>query len=431
MMRNASSPARSHGRLDRQNRALLAVNGLFLTAGALSGTFLGVYIWKSSHNFSLLGWFTLLNNVCMAATFWLGGRAVKNGRTKRVMAIGIVGAAVFYALVLLLGTRSIAYIWLLGIVQGTANGLFWLAYNVLYFEVTDADNRDRFNGLAGVIGAAAGMAAPWFSGMLLSRMAADSGYRIIFLLSLAIFAIGALAALLLRDRPPEGAYDWRFPRRVLSLPGGAWRPVLAALTFQGVRESVFGLMVGLLVYIQSGSELKLGDYTLITSAVSFVCFYAVGRWLKPVWRIRGMLAGAFVMTLVILLLFFGVGYGTMLTFGIATSLAYPLYVIPMTSAVFDLIGKDQDSARQRVEYVVVRELALNAGRFVGMVAFLTTVHFSRAPMVLNVLMLVVGSAPIFSWLLMRGTLRAQSRQPGPDRPGRQRRRARRVRRAPV
>lgn len=430
-MLNPQTPAPSHGRLDKQNRLLLVVNGLFITANALSGTFFGIYIWKASQDFSLLAWFTLLGHICMALTFWIAGRAVKHGRKKLVLGLGIGGSALFYAIVLLLGTRGIQYIWLLGAIQGTSSGLFWLAYNVVYFEVTDADNRDKFNGFAGVIGAVAGMAAPWFSGLLISRMTAESGYRVIFILSLAIFVTGVLVALLLRNRQTQGEYNWRLPRRIWSMPRTSWRPVLSALMIQGVRESVFGMMIGLLVYIQTGSEMLLGNYTLIASAVSFVSFFAVGRWLKPAWRSWGMLAGAVVMTSVILLFFFGINYGTMIVFGVATSLAYPLYGIPMTSAVFDLIGGNEESARQRVEYVVVRELAMNVGRVAGMAAFLVTVHYSKAPLVLNILMLVVGSAPLFSWLFMRGTLRMQARKSPPSPQKRQERVLRRVRKEPA
>ncbi|GIO15037.1 MFS transporter [Cohnella xylanilytica] len=402
--------ARSHGRLDGQTRLLLAVNGLFVTAGALSGTFLGVYIWKASKNFELLGWFTLLHHLSMALTFWIAGYAVKRGRKSLVLRLGIGISALFYALVLALGTQSIPYIWILGIVQGVASGMFWLAFNVIYFEVTDADNRDRYNGLAGVIGALAGMAAPWFSGFLISRMAAEKGYRIIFMASLGIFVAGVLMTFLLRNRRTLGEYDWSFPARIWRVPETPWRSVLGALTVQGVRESVFGLMIGLLVYIQTGSELRLGNYTLITSAVSFLGFYAVGRWLKPARRVGGMLAGAIVMTAVILPFFFGVSYATMLVFGIGTSLTFPLYAIPMTSTVFDLIGRNEDSARKRVEYVVVRELALNAGRMLGMAVFIGTVRWSKAPLVLNVLMLVTGSAPLFSWMLMKRILRVPAKK---------------------
>jgi YQGE family putative transporter len=167
---------------------------------------------------------------------------------------------------------------------------------------------------------------------------------------------------------------------------------------------VFAVMIGLLVYIQTGSEMKLGNYSLITQIVAFATFYAVGKWLKPGWRKTGMLIGTIMITLVILPFFLGVNFTTLLIFGIGVSLFIPLFTIPMTSSVFDLIGTREESVRQRVEYVVMRELALNMGRIAGMTVFIATLSVSKAPAVINWMMLLVGSAPIVSWLFMRNRL---------------------------
>jgi len=403
-MQTSNAGSGGASRLDGQTRLLLAVNGLFLTANALSGTFLGVYIWKASGNYMLLGWYTLLTYCTMALTFWVAGNWVKEGDKMISLRIGIGVSACFYAIVLLLGKSAVHYIALLGIVQGLAVGFFWLAFNVIYFEMTNAGNRDRFNGLSGVIGSLAGIFAPWCSGLLISRMAGDRGYRIIFMMSLGIFVAGVVASFFLRNRRTKGEYDWTMPAQTLRQADTPWRPVYAALAAQGLRESVFGVMVGLLVYIQTGSELKLGNFALITSTVAFISFYAAGKWLKPAWRRGGMLIGTIAMTAVILPLFFGVGFVTMLLFGIGTALFIPLFTIPMTSAVFDLIGADERSARQRVEFVVLRELALNTGRVLGMLVFLTTLSISKSPFVINCMMLAVGGAPILSWLFMRRRL---------------------------
>ncbi|MEQ4482182.1 MFS transporter [Cohnella silvisoli] len=408
-MHKRQKPARGSGRLDKQTVLLLIVNGLLITANALSGTFLGVYIWKASNNFLLLGWFTLLTYVFMALTFWIAGNGVKEGNKMVFLRLGIGVSAVFYSIVLLLGKSAFHYVWLLGIVQGLAIGFFWLAFNVIYFEVTNAGNRDRFNGLAGGIGSIAGMIAPWCSGYLISRMTGESGYRIVFMISLGIFVIGIGVSFLLHNRKTEGNYDWLMPLRILKKRQTPWRPVFGALAAQGLRESVFGVMIGLLVYIQTGSELSVGNFALITSTVAFISFYATGKWLKPIWRRRGMLIGTIVMTAVIVPFFFGVSYATLLTFGIGAALFIPLYTIPMTSAVFDLIGMDEDSARERVEYVVMRELALNAGRIAGMVIFIVTLYFSRAPLVINGMLLVVGSSPLLSWMFMRNRLVPQQK----------------------
>ena len=64
--------------------------------------------------------------------------------------LGVAVSAGFYMLVLWLGASSFHYFVWLGMVQGISAGLFWVAFNVVYFEVTDPDNRDRFNGWVGL-----------------------------------------------------------------------------------------------------------------------------------------------------------------------------------------------------------------------------------------------------------------------------------------
>jgi YQGE family putative transporter len=394
----------SSNRLDRQTKLLLVVNGLFIAASALSGTFLNVYIWKASKDFIVLGWFNLIVHAAMALTFWIAGNVVKEGNKMIVLRLGIAVAAIFYGLVLLLGTHAIDYLWLLGVILGMAIGLFWLAFNVVYFEMTDADNRDRFNGLSGVIGSVVGMVVPWSSGFLISRMTGERGYRVIFILSFCVFIAGIGVSFLLRNRRTGGNYDWTMPIRIWHKPGNPWKKVTAALAAQGFRESVFGILIGVLVYIQTGSEFSLGNFALITSVIGFTSYYTTGRWLKRSWRRKGMLFGAVIMTVVIIPFFVSISFTTLLIFGIGTALALPLYSVPMTSAVFDWIGLDEESAQQRVEYVVMRELALNAGRIMGMIVFLSTLYISKAPLVMNVMMLVVGSSAVLSWFLIRNHL---------------------------
>jgi YQGE family putative transporter len=401
---------KSSGRLDKQTWLLLVVNGLFITASALSGTFLGIYIWKASKDFILLGWFTLLTHVFMAITFWTAGYWAKKGQNGTCLRLGIGVSAVFYGIVLLLGKNATHYIWLLGLVQGIAVGLFWLSFNVVYFEATNAGNRDRFNGLTGVIGSVVGMVAPWCAGYLISKSSGETGYRMMFMVSLGIFLAGVLVSFLLHNRKPEGRYSWRLPVRIWQVRETPWRPVVGALIAQGLRESVFGVMIGLLVYIRTGSEMQLGNFALITSLVAFVSFYAVGKWLKPAWRRIGMLVGTLAMTVVIAPFFFGVTFTTLLIFGIGTALFIPLFTIPMTSSVFDLIGTREESVQQRVEYVVLRELALNVGRIGGMTIFIVTLSISKHPTVVNWMLLLVGSSPIISWLFMRGRLTPRARK---------------------
>ncbi|WP_281885227.1 MFS transporter [Paenibacillus sp. YYML68] len=396
-----SQPEPKKEPLDAQSKLLLAVNGLFGVGNALSGTFVNVYLWKSRGDFTLIGWFTLVHYFTMALTFWLAGKWVKEHNKMNCLRAGVTISAVFYLLVLLFGERAADNFVLLGAVQGMSAGFFWLAFNVVYFEVTEPGNRDRFNGWAGLLGSGAGMLAPWISGFLITRMESATGYRLIFTISLVVFLIGAAVSFFLKKRETTGTYEWGLSWRCLRNKETAWRKVVLALMAQGVREGVFGFMIALLVYVHTGNEMKLGNYSLISSAVALVFFMLAGRYLKPHRRGRAMLIGASAMVLLILPFFWQVSFTTLLLFGIGVAMFFPLYSIPMTTLVFDLIGKDEESAKRREEYIVLRELSLNAGRLLGTGAFILVVSTTSSPLAMNWLLLAIGSSPLFAYYFMR------------------------------
>ncbi|MNI09785.1 Major Facilitator Superfamily protein [compost metagenome] len=402
---------KSKGRLNVQAILLLVVSGLFAAANALSGTFVGVYLWKAKNDFVLIGWYTLAIHVTMAVTFWLAGKWVKEHNKMNCLRVGIMISATFYMLVLWLGSNSINYVLILGAVQGVAAGLFWIAFNVVYFEVTDPDNRDNFNGWAGLLGSGAGIIAPWISGILIVRMAGASGYRLIFSISLGIYLVGVIVSFFLKKRKVAGTYEWLFPRDCLKQKDTPWRSVSLALIAQGLREGVFGFMIGLLVYISTASEAGLGSFVLITSSVAFVSYWVAGKWLKPQYRKKAMLLGATMMVIVIVPFFWKINMTSLFIFGIGISIFMPLYMIPMVSSVFDLIGGSEQSARKREEYVVLRELCLNLGRILGTLLFIIVVSWSTAPIVMSSLLLVIGSSSIISWVFMRKQLPSSSPTP--------------------
>lgn len=392
------------GRLDSQTRLLLLVNALFACANALSGAFVNVYLWKAKQDWAMIGWFTLSNQVVMLTMFYIAGKWVKERNKMNALRLGIACAAVFYILVLFLGKAAANWVIPLGMVLGLSSSLFWLAYNVVYFEVTDRDNRDRFNGWAGLLGSAVGMAAPWISGFLITHLKGTLGYRLMFSISLGVFIVAVVISFFLKKRPVQPRYEWLYGLKQVRQRGNPWRSAFPALVFQGVREGVFGFMIGLMVYIATKNELQLGNYALITSAVSLFAYFLAGKIVKPTRRVIPMLAGAIAMTGAVLLFFWKITFVTLISFGIIVALFYPLYGIPVTSSVFDLIGLTQESADHRVEFVVLRETALNIGRIMGVISFIIVVSMTTKPLHLVTLMFVIGASPLISWLFLRKQL---------------------------
>lgn len=390
--------------LGRQSILLLGVNGLFALAGALSGTFLNVFLWKSRPDYAMLGWFTISQQLAIGLTFWLAGKWVKEHNKMNALRLGTGLSGVFYMLVLWTGARAVDWIWPLGLLLGCALGLFWLAFNVVYFEVTDRDNRDLFNGWVGLLGSMTGIIGPWFSGFVISRMADNTGYRLIFTVSLVIYIIAVVFSFFLKKRKVSGTYRWSEPVRQLSASQSPWRPLAMGLFAQGVREGVFAFLIALLVYLATAQEYKLGQFSLITSAVALVCYWAAGKWFKPNYRSKGMLTGSILLLLVLLPLLWKVNYGTLLFMGIGSAAAMPLYILPMISAGFDMMGTSGENVEKRVELVVLRELCLMTGRLFGLIIFLIAVINAPSQQVLIWLIILLGTFPLIGWIFMRKLL---------------------------
>ncbi|QWU17748.1 MFS transporter, YQGE family, putative transporter [Paenibacillus sophorae] len=391
-----------------QAALLLAVNGLFVLSGALAGTFLNVYLWKSRQDYAMIGWFTVAQQLALGLSFWLGGKWVKEHNKMNALRLGIAVSGLFYLLVLWLESKVVQYVWPLGIVLGIASGLFWLAFNIVYFEITERENRDAFNGWVGLLGSLTGIVGPWLSGWLISALHGNRGYRLVFIISLCIYGAAAVLSFFLKKRKTSGSYEWLEPWHQLRSGDGDWRVTGTALFFQGLREGVFSFLIGLLVYIAAREESKLGQFTLITSAVSLVSYWAAGKWLRPKFRSAGMLCGALLLVAVIAPMLWAVNYGMLLVMGIGTSLFIPLYMLPMVSTSFDLMGESEESAGKRVELVVLRELCLMTGRLAGTFIFIGILSVSAAPRTVTLLLLGLGAAPLGSWLFLRRMLRRES-----------------------
>jgi YQGE family putative transporter len=388
-------------RLDRQAWLLLAISGLFAVSTALSNTFVNVYLWKLKRDYGLIGWFNLLQYAAMAVTFIVSGRMAKSVDRVIVIRWGVAVHALFYLCVLLLGDGSARYISWLGGLLGVGAGLFWLAFNVLYFEITERNNRDVFNGMNGFLGSAAGIVAPLLSGWIITHVDRLTGYRIVFGLSMAIFLAAVMVSFLLKRRKVEGKYQLVSVLRQSFRMKERWRWVMAASVAQGAREGVFAFLIALLIYVTTQNEMVLGSFLTVSSLVSLIAFLLVGRYLRMQWRDESLFVGTFMMGVVVLPFVWKVDTWSLFLLGVGAALFYPLYMVPLTSTVFDVIGENKTSARLRIEYVVARELALNLGRVLSLALFLWWVSRTNDWEQLRWLLLIIGFVQIFVWWTLR------------------------------
>ncbi|MBT2701562.1 MFS transporter [Bacillus sp. ISL-40] len=387
-------------KLTKDLSLLLIIGGLYSLSVALSNTFVNIYLWKQTGKYSDIALFNLSIVVLQLLTFILAGRWAKKIDRVIVLRIGVIFLALFYVMVLIAGTKASTYLLLLGSLLGVGYGFYWLAYNVLTFEITEPDTRDFFNGFLGILSSAGGMIGPIAAGIIITRFDKFTGYTIVFGMSLALFALAVFMSFSLKPRPSAGSYCFK---QILNerKQNENWRLITNAHFFQGLREGTFAFVISVLVYISTGSELSLGTFGLLNSGISFIAYYLASRLIKQKFRKKAILIGGLILYASVLLIVWDVNFVKLLIYGGMIAIAYPLLLVPYMSTTYDVIGTGWKAAEMRIEYIVVREIFLNLGRIVSILSFLAAITWFNAEISIPILLLALGAGHTCIYLFIK------------------------------
>ncbi|WP_026692888.1 MFS transporter [Peribacillus kribbensis] len=376
--------------LPKDLNLLLMIGGLYSLSGALSNTFVNVYLWKQSGRYIDLGIYNLSIVILQILTFILAGRWAKKMDRTIVLRMGVIFLALYYLAVLMVGEHATSFLFLLGGLLGIGYGFYWLAFNVLTFEITEPHTRDFFNGFMGIMSSAGGMIGPIVAGLIISKFAKFHGYTFVFGLSLALFSLAVLLSFSLKRRPAKGRYVFL---RILKerSQNENWRLITTAHFFQGLREGTFAFVISIFVFVSTGSELALGTYGLINSGISFIGYFLVSRYIKKKNRKKSILIAGIGLYLAIFLLIFDLNYIKLLIYAAVIALCYPLLLVPFISTSYDVIGTGWKAAENRIEYIVVKEIFLNGGRLASILIFIAAISIFDVKASLPWLLLILGA----------------------------------------
>lgn len=379
---------------------LLVIGGLYSLGLFLSNTFVNIYLWKQSGDYVTIALYNLGIYIFQPITFVIAGRMAKKVDRIIVLRLGVIFLSLFFLSVLFIGDSAADFHIYLGGLLGIGFGFYWLAFNVLTFEITEPDTRDVFNGFLGVLQSFGGMIGPLLAGIIISRMDQNFGYKTIFTVSFLMFIGAVICSFFLSKRKAEGAYHFK---RILHerKHNKNWKKILNAHVFQGFREGIFLFVIAIWVFVATGSEFALGMFNLFLSGLSFVFYFLATKFIKPTLRKKAILIGALILYLSVFVIIFNVSYSILIVYAVLIGIAYPIINVPYASLTYDVIGKAWRARDLRIEYIVVRELYVNAGRVASITVFLLAVTFFAPEKVIPILLITFGAGHLFIYLFIK------------------------------
>jgi len=386
--------------INRDLILLLVIGGLYSLGIFLSNTFVNVYLWKQSNDYMTIAVYNLAIYLFQPIAFVIAGKCAKKVDRIIVLRLGVIFLSLFFLSVLMIGEKSSTYNFMLGSLLGIGYGFYWLAYNVLTFEITEPETRDFFNGVFGVLQSFGGMIGPLFAGIIIAKMTANIGYTTIFTISFILFICAVGCSFFLNRRQAEGNFYFKKILRERK-HNKNWKFILYAHIAQGLREGIFLFVITIWVFLITRSEFSLGIFNVLLYSFSFIFYLMATKFIKPKMRKQAILLGAFMLYASIYIILLNLTYFSVLIYAVVIGIAYPIINVPYVSMTYDVIGKAREAKNLRVEYIVVREVFVNIGRVVSIVTFLFSISFFIAEDVIPILLLIFGAGHLVIYLFVR------------------------------
>lgn len=186
---------------------LLTIGGLYALGIFLSNTFVNVYLWRQTNDYLTIAFYNLAIFIFQPITFIIAGRIAKKVDRIVVLRLGVIFLSIFFLTVLIIGDSAAKYNFLLGCLLGIGYGFYWLAFNVLTFEITEPETRDFFNGFMGGLESFGGMVGPLLAGIIIANMKTNIGYMTVFSISFGLFILAVIFSLFVKKRSASGNYE--------------------------------------------------------------------------------------------------------------------------------------------------------------------------------------------------------------------------------
>jgi len=322
----------------------------------------------SDKNILPLGIYKLVAVIAIYITIFAVRNINKTSKRVYILRAGIIMDFLYFATLIALKEKVIDYIYLVGLLYGVEEGLYYSVFNVLESDGIRIEERSRYMGTYSATQSVLSMVFPIFFGTLIR---AQGFLRCLFVV-LVIVALRIVLSFYFRDNniPPTKEYRagqfkdiMRQDKRI--------QLVMRETFFEGmtISEGAFSYIVTIYIARVFSDSFSLGIFTSIFAVVSTLCAVLFARVLKPKYYLSVIRATSALALITMCLMLVRTNVFTIITFKFFYTVMVGLVgLINMTS-----IGNVSNLPALReykVEYYLANEKALVVGRVISNLIFI-------------------------------------------------------------
>ena len=241
-----------------EKRAIFWINILKNITGSYFDTFFVLYFFEvANYDVIPLAKYYITAYLFLSIGFVLIKKFIKRNQKTAFFRIGISFQALYIALIMILKENIVNYVFIVGIIRGLADGIYYFPKNLMDTEKIDNNDRQKFNGIISIISTITSILIPIILGVLLTFYSYVSISKIFFILFVVLYII----SFWIKD---EGNYsdkkiEWkRFFKLIKTkkdVRNVLYGPLLSGFTY---ASGVMGVVVTLSKIYNFKTNLNLG-----------------------------------------------------------------------------------------------------------------------------------------------------------------------------
>lgn len=335
----------------------LLISHAFLLAGRnFFEIFMSIYIWKETSSLEIVAFFNIIYLVTHTIIFTIFANYVKKGHVNGPRKLGLLGYSLVYFVIFLLGEHSLKYIYEIAFAIGVCSALYWVSFNVLFYDLSHSKNRGNVKGVENSIRIAIGIIIPVLGGYLIALNIFDLGYASIFFLGAILFLVSFFLA---NFKIPIHTTSKTHLRKTFSLilKDKEIMKLYATFVLGGIGRmgAISVVILPILLFDILLDEFTLGGWISFFAFIALITSLVFGKFVDYKHYKKTIVVGGLLSIILLGMLIYFPSLVTYLLYGTLSQIFIIFVIIPKSVMSMNIIETLPDHKNHRIEYLVIRE----------------------------------------------------------------------------
>jgi MFS transporter, YQGE family, putative transporter len=357
-------------------KRLLISHNLLVAGRVFFEIFINVFIWKQTENLNLIAWFNIAYLLMHTVSFHAFAGFVKKGKVHLPRQAGLIGFAIVYFIIYLLKEEAIKYIIPIAILIGICNGMYWISYQILRFDLTNTKNRGNYTGLENGTKIFVNIIMPSLGGAIVVANWYNWGYSSLFLLGAILFLCSFIIGNVNFKVNNTPHFHIRKTFAIIikdkDIMKSMWGHACSSFSRGG---TIARLLIPLLIYDVLKNELHMGGWLSVFSVIAIISSISFGKLIDYKHYKFLLIIGGLSYFLLIMSVITFPTFLTYILFGALIKIVDIFIRVPKRVISENLILSLKKFKNHRIEYIVIREwFNIGIGRIMSFVVLLTATN---------------------------------------------------------